>query len=102
MVTPNGAEQLLVNFKRASGSAPVAGVTVYNKTLYGTTSGGGSADAGTIFAFSSGALTTLHTFKAGADGREPLSRLTAFNGVLYGTTYLGGTEGRGTVFALTP
>jgi uncharacterized repeat protein (TIGR03803 family) len=102
MVTPNGAEQLLVNFKRASGSAPVAGVTVYNKTLYGTTSRGGSADAGTIFAFSSGALTTLHTFKAGADGREPLSRLTAFNGVLYGTTYLGGTEGRGTVFALTP
>jgi uncharacterized repeat protein (TIGR03803 family) len=101
MVDPNGAEKVLVNFKRASGSAPVAGVTVHQKTLYGTTSRGGSADAGTVFAYSSGTLTTVHTFNGGADGREPLSRLTALNGTLYGTTHGGGSEGRGTVFAIT-
>jgi uncharacterized repeat protein (TIGR03803 family) len=75
--------------------------------LYGTTSGGGAYDKGTVFNITpSGTLTTLHSFcrlMAGC-GIEPHAGLAQdTNGNLYGTTWEGGAYGccYGTVFSLS-
>jgi uncharacterized repeat protein (TIGR03803 family) len=73
--------------------------------LYGTTSGGGTKDSGTVFKVTAaGALTTLYSFcmKADcADGSNPVAELTqGADGNLYGMTSQGGT-GSGTIFKIT-
>jgi uncharacterized repeat protein (TIGR03803 family) len=76
--------------------------------FYGTTSGGGANNDGTVFKITpSGALTTLHSFE-GTDGVTPEAGLVqATNGNLYGTTSYGGANGScfgngcGTVFKVT-
>jgi uncharacterized repeat protein (TIGR03803 family) len=59
--------------------------------FYGTTSGGGANDVGTVFSVTAGgALTTLHSFDV-ADGKCPYAGLIqGTNGKFYGTTELGG------------
>jgi uncharacterized repeat protein (TIGR03803 family) len=77
--------------------------------LYGTTSGGGTNGAGTVFELTptaGGSWTErlLHTFLAdGTDGTSPTGNLV-FDaaGNLYSTTDGGGANGGGTVFELTP
>ena len=76
--------------------------------LYGTTSGGGTSNAGTVFELTpagGGSWTekVLHNFGSGTDGSYPQAGLV-FDaaGNLYGTTYEGGTYGLGTAFELTP
>src|ERR1019366_4407129 len=76
--------------------------------LYGTTSQGGTSDAGTAFELTPAAGGTwtekvLWSFGTGMDGANPLAGLI-FDGAgnLYGTTYNGGTSNSGTVFELTP
>jgi uncharacterized repeat protein (TIGR03803 family) len=116
-ITPAGTLTTLYTFCTVvgctDGAQPNAGlVQANNGDFYGTTAGGGSAEAGqgTVFKISpSGVLTTLHSF-AGypTDGGAPVAALVqASNGVLYGTTELGGTNcgstyGCGTVFKITP
>jgi len=70
--------------------------------LYGTSSGGGSANAGVVFRVSaSGQQTVLHTFTGGADGGNPDAGVVLDSaGNLYGTTYKGGTANAGVVFKL--
>lgn len=75
--------------------------------LIGTTSTGGTAAAGTIFALapSGGAwkLKTLYGFTGGLDGANPYAGLIAVGGTnagLYGTTGGGGASGLGSVFQL--
>src|ERR1017187_2177770 len=91
------------------GDAPYAGlVQATNGGLYGTTYGGGTNSAGTIFKITpGGTLTTLYSFCPQTnctDGLGPQAGLVqAANGDLYGTTQSGGANVYyGTVFKITP
>jgi uncharacterized repeat protein (TIGR03803 family) len=113
-ITPNGTLTTIYNFcsqpSCADGATPVAGlVLATNGNFYGTTFGGGGANAeGTVFKITpSGTLTTLHSFcpqgPPCTDGANPLAGLIqATNGNFYGTTEVGGASGFGTVFKITP
>jgi uncharacterized repeat protein (TIGR03803 family) len=111
-ITPAGTLTTLYSFCSVGvctdGDDPVAGlVQAANGDLYGTTPGGGTKGAGTVFKITStGTLTTLYSFcsaTACTDGRDPITGLVlATNGDLYGTTQLDGAEGDGTVFKVTP
>ncbi|HXY07652.1 MAG TPA: choice-of-anchor tandem repeat GloVer-containing protein [Terriglobales bacterium] len=90
------------------GANPFAGLIMdRDGNLYGTTTGGGSSRAGTVFKVDrSGNETVLHSF-AGPDGAVPLAGLVMDrDGNLYGTTAFGGSSfidnvidsGNGTVF----
>src|SRR5262249_22120761 len=73
--------------------------------LYGTTAGGGTYAAGTVFKIStSGTLTGLYSFTGNDDGQNPQAGLAlGSDGNFYGTTQSGGTNGGGgTLFKITP
>ena len=78
--------------------------------LYGTTSGGGSANNGSVFELeplqtdgTAWAEKTLWDFQGGSDGSGPDGALIADkDGVLYGTTYAGGSANQGVAFSVTP
>ena len=91
----------LHSFDLADGAQPYAAlVQATSGDFYGTTSGGGPNNAGTVFKISpGGSLATLHTFD-GSDGAQPYTALVqARNGDFYGTTPF---TGYGTVFKITP
>jgi uncharacterized repeat protein (TIGR03803 family) len=95
---------VLASFDGTDGAYPYLGTLVQGTdgNFYGTTSGGGANNAGTVFKITpSGTLTTLHSFDS-TDGANPDGGLfLAANGVLYGTTSSGGADGYGTVFKIT-
>jgi uncharacterized repeat protein (TIGR03803 family) len=72
-------------------------------SFYGTTSQGGTNDAGTLFKISTnGAYTSLYSFGVGNDGDFPAAGLVQeSDGDFYGTTSQGGTNGYGTVFKIS-
>jgi len=90
--------------------SPLAGVAIGTGGLvYGTTSGGGASNAGTVFSLKApiapgGAWTqtVLYSFTGGNDGTGPAGLAIGKSGVLYGTTSGGGTSNAGTAFSLTP
>ena len=113
-ITPSGTLTTLYAFCSqpgcADGTGPQAGlIQASDGNFYGTTSGGGANNYGTVFKITpSGALTTLHSFGY-ADGDSPLGALVqASDGNFYGTTELGGNSGCsfdrgcGTAFKMTP
>jgi hypothetical protein len=73
--------------------------------LFGTTTGGGVGEYGTVFQLSGAnhqTLTTLYRFTGGVDGRHPNAALIADGaGNLFGTTFYGGDDGVGVVFELS-
>ncbi len=76
-------------------------------TLYGTTSAGGSAGLGTVYAYTvGGKYGIVHNFGDGSvasDGAHPGAALTLGpDGNLYGTTAMGGAFNYGTVYKLAP
>ena len=78
-------------------------VEVADGIFYGTTSAGGTNNAGTIFQITAnGTLTNLHEFNK-TDGLNPYAGLSlGMNGKLYGTTVYGGTNNsHGTAFQIT-
>src|SRR5439155_19717093 len=86
---------------------PTAGVSRdRHRSFYGTTSGGGAHQNGTVFKLdAAGRLTTLHSFAGGSEGQNPLAGLIqARDGSFYGTTSGGGIgncfSGCGTVFKM--
>ena len=85
-----------------NGAFPFAGLTLSGKTLYGTTSAGGSNNSGTVFAINTNGteFTILHDFNARIDGGSPESGLVLWGHTLYGTTTSGIDINKGTVFAL--
>jgi uncharacterized repeat protein (TIGR03803 family) len=95
----------LADLDGASGSAPYTPLLIGpDGYLYGTASGGGTSNDGTIFRLSpqGGKIKLLYSF-SGADGNGPFSGLTAGkHGLLYGTTDAGGTDNVGVVFAFDP
>lgn len=104
-VTPAGKETVLYSFSGVTdGINPFGGLIRDSKgNFYGTTRGGGSEGAGTVFKLTpSGSKTTLYNFD-GTDGLNPFAGLAMdAEGNLYGTTANGGTWGEGTVFKVVP
>lgn len=90
----SGQETVLYSFLGGTdGANPKAGL-IFDAAgnLYGTTSAGGSANAGTVFKLDPAHHeTVLYTFTGGADGGTPLAGLVLDPaGNLYGTAHNGG------------
>jgi uncharacterized repeat protein (TIGR03803 family) len=103
-MTTSGTETILYNFGSVSGDGldPLSGLTKVGSAFYGTTSGGGTSDNGTVFKVTlAGAETVLHSFTNGKDGSAPEAGLTKVGNELYGTTSAGGATHNGTVFLVT-
>jgi len=91
------------------GSTPKSGLLKVGNLLYGTSLSGGRYGKGTVFSIATtGAFTTLYSFKGGkGDGATPAAPLTNVRGTLYGTTADGGNVGSsacvncGTVFSIS-
>jgi uncharacterized repeat protein (TIGR03803 family) len=85
--------QVLYSFKSHSdGIHPADPLIKVNGTLYGTTTRGGSAGAGTVYDITTtGREKVLHSFGHGSDGAGPSGGLIDVNGTLYGTTGSGGS-----------
>jgi uncharacterized repeat protein (TIGR03803 family) len=104
-MTPDGSGGFtfatLHSFIGPDGAAPrCALVFGSDGNLYGTTSSGGAAAAGTLFRIApSGQLTRLHDFADGG-GQEPTGVVFASDGALWGTTKTGGDHGGGTAYRL--
>ena len=107
------AERVLSSSSR-DGTYPAGGVTFGAAgNLYGTTSGGGIFNYGTVFELSpagggSWTKTTLHAFDTGSGGYGPAAGVILDSaGNLYGTAAVGGPgtnciDGCGVVFELMP
>lgn len=101
-VPPNGSN--------SDGREPRAKLALSGNTLYGTTTEGGGAGSGTVFAINSdgSGFTTLYSFSATSfngsglanqDGAYPFGVVVSGN-TLYGTCGEGGSGGSGTLFAV--
>jgi uncharacterized repeat protein (TIGR03803 family) len=97
----------LVSFNGDNGDFPLAGLIADAKgNLFGTTSGGGAHNEGTVFEIAktdggyASTPTTLVSFN-GDNGLSPRSELLAdADGNLFGTTDSGGAHNWGTVFEI--
>jgi uncharacterized repeat protein (TIGR03803 family) len=100
-----GVETTLHSFAGGVDGAMPQGSLIRDKAgnLYGTTSAGGAAGAGTVFKVLGKKETVLYSLAGGHDGATPQAGLAMdAAGNLYGTTIAGGTHGNGTVFRLAP
>jgi uncharacterized repeat protein (TIGR03803 family) len=100
------------SYTNSDGARLWAALTLSGDTLYGTTSGGGSAGSGTVFKMNADgtSFTVLKHFAATAEdssgsetnseGAHSRATLSLSGDTLYGTTYVGGSTGNGTVFKL--
>jgi uncharacterized repeat protein (TIGR03803 family) len=93
----------------ADGAYPYAGVIADSAgNLYGTASGNGRENHGTVFQLTPPAIhgtawseTTLYAFSGRSDGSGPGANLVVGKGgALYSTTAGGGSAGKGTVFRI--
>jgi len=97
----------LVSFNKSNGANPAGGLTFDSAgNLFGSTSGGGDYNLGTVFELSGPSHETLSTLKSfsGYDGASPNDGLLIdSNGNVYGTTEDRGpgNPGNGTVFELS-
>jgi len=89
-ITPSGTLTTLYRFADlGDGRGPQGGLLQgKDGNFYGTTSGGGTYGAGTVYRITpSGALTTLYNFTGSSDGYGPSGTLAAgADGSFYGTT----------------
>jgi uncharacterized repeat protein (TIGR03803 family) len=117
-LTRRGSEWVfttLYTFSGPDGAFPLARVILGpDGSLYGTTSGGGSADQGVVFNLRPSPIpckttlcpwkeTVLYSFRGSTDGAEPTFGDLLFDpaGNIYGTTPHGGQGDNGTVYKLT-
>lgn len=98
----NGTLTPLHAFTGPDGAYPMSAmIRGPNEYLFGTTSGGGASNAGTIFRLAlDGTLTTLHSFDGGLGGNAPVAMIAAADGSLVGITQRGGAFGNGVLFQL--
>lgn len=103
-INTNGADYTILHEfgVPGDGRTPEAGLIVVGATLYGTTYGGGTNSAGTVFSINAdgSGYTTLYQFGSTGDGENPWAALTAIGARLFGTTYNGGAYTYGTIFAV--
>jgi uncharacterized repeat protein (TIGR03803 family) len=88
----------------ADGGTPMDTPILSNGNVYGTTSGGGTGNSGTVYQlnFKTRKETALHTF-TGPDGIGPIGGLVQnSSGNFLGVAYKGGANDDGTLFELTP
>jgi uncharacterized repeat protein (TIGR03803 family) len=103
-ITTTGTFSVIHNFYPhvQDGETPLSGlVQGSDGNLYGTTSEGGSSNAGTIYVISPGGAnySVLYSFD-GVTAAEPQAGLFQnTNGILYGDTYAGGSAGYGAFFS---
>jgi uncharacterized repeat protein (TIGR03803 family) len=98
-VSLDGKERVVYSFGGTDGAKPFSNLAAVGDNLYGTTSGGGANNSGTVFAIStSGAYRLLHAFAGGSDGAAPVGDVMVRDGALYGTTNSGGRN-NGTVYS---
>jgi len=105
-----GHETVLYSFLGGSdGADPESAVALDSAgNVYGTTRGGGAADAGVVYKVdTTGQETVLHTFTGGADGGLPNGVVLDADGNIYGTTLAGGAASQtgvqeGVVFKVDP
>ena len=91
----------LLNFKdTTNGSFPYGTLAISGKTLFGTTSSGGTYNNGTLFRLSTDG-TGFSKIKDFNDttGITPKGGLTIKNGIIYGVTSGGGPGSGGSIFA---
>jgi uncharacterized repeat protein (TIGR03803 family) len=94
-VTETGVVTTLYSFCAQTncpdGEAPNSGVLqAPDGNFYGTTTAGGTNDAGTLFRLTpKGEFTLLHTFNGPVDGNNPWGLILGADGNLYGLTLLG-------------
>jgi uncharacterized repeat protein (TIGR03803 family) len=104
-ITANGALTHLYSFSGGiDGANPYSGlVQGRDGNFYGTTTRGGTKNAGTVFKISTnGVLTHLYSFTGVNDGASPYAGLVQGNdGNFYGTTQSGGQNYDGTVFKIS-
>ncbi len=105
-LSPSGTLTVVHSFNpsKQDGFAPMSGVVFApDGNLYGTTEGGGSSYAGTVYKVTpSGTETVIHNFSS-TDGCNPQATMVADSeDNLYGTTSGCGEYGGGTVFKLNP
>ncbi|MEO7297469.1 MAG: choice-of-anchor tandem repeat GloVer-containing protein [Verrucomicrobiota bacterium] len=89
------------SFTNSDGAQPYAGLVLSGNRLYGTASGGGSANLGTTFAINAdgAAFANLRNFSSG--GTRPYGRLVLSGGSLYGVIYQNSlTSGTGKIFRM--
>ncbi len=113
----NGSVSLLRNFTtvnadnatNSGGASPGALLALAGSTVYGTTTAGGAAANGTIFALTTNGATfsVLRNFSAldsqtgtNADGATPWGGVILSGDKLYGTASAGGAGGSGVVFSI--
>jgi len=100
----SGTITTLASFNGTNGAGPQAALIIDSSgNLYGTTSGGGASNDGTVFELApdSGTITTLASFN-GTNGANPFvaALIMDSSGNLYGTAPFGGASNDGTVFEL--
>jgi uncharacterized repeat protein (TIGR03803 family) len=104
-ISTNGTLITLYSFTGGDdGADPYVGLTRgSDDNFYGTTSGGGTSNQGTVFKISTnGTPTSLYSFTGGNDGSNPDGGLIqGSDGYLYGTTDYGGANDEGTVFKIS-
>jgi uncharacterized repeat protein (TIGR03803 family) len=104
-VAPDGTETVLYSFSGGADGAQPFSALVRDKegNLYGTTTMGGSANAGVVFKLdASGTETVLHNFIGGTDRTTPTGGLLEDKaGNFYGTASQGGTSGAGVLFKIS-
>ncbi len=84
-----------------TGRNPRGSLVAYNETLYGTTSYGGTFDAGTIFKIETDGtgIEVLHHLNISSEGGVPFGSLFLDGITLYGITSDGGGGNNGSVFS---
>jgi uncharacterized repeat protein (TIGR03803 family) len=89
-------------YNNGDGSDPSGRLVLSSNVLYGTTTIGGTRNAGTVYSINTdgSGYTNLHSLNAGSDGEGPLGGLLLSGDTLYGTAAGGGSGGDGTLFAL--
>jgi uncharacterized repeat protein (TIGR03803 family) len=77
-------------------------LTAAGNTIYGTTSGGGPDDGGSVFSFQAdgSGFTNLHYFTTLTDGGSPGAGVLVVGHTIYGTAAYGGPLLDGSVFAM--
>ncbi len=104
-ISTTGTFTLLNSFNGGiNGNAPYESLvqSTIDNAYYGTTSGGGTFDYGTVFKLCGGTLTVLHSFNRNVDGAVPKGSLVlGTDSNFYGMTSDGGSNGVGTIFKIT-